>query len=99
MRALILSWLAVSGGCASAPEQDPVRVVSVDDVLRMTAAGVSPEVVAAHVRASHLREPLGTDRLIELSRDKKLDRRVLEALVSASADARSCPYCEEGMEP
>jgi len=80
--------LGVIAGCVSEPEPVSVRVVSVDDVLRMNAAGVSADVIAAHVRASHVREPLSTDRLIELSREKKLDPMILEALITAESNAR-----------
>jgi hypothetical protein len=80
--------LASVAGCASPPE--PERVLSVDDVLRMKAEGVAPDVIVAHIRASRVREELGTDRIISLSRDQKLDPKILRALVEAAAGACSC---------
>jgi hypothetical protein len=91
MRASFLLVLLGVPGCVSRAERETVRVVTVDDVLRMNAAAVSPDVIAAHVRASVMREPLTTDRIIELSRDKKLDPRIVEALITASSNARNQP--------
>lgn len=91
MRASFLLVLLGVPGCVSRAEREVVRVVTVDEVLRMNAAAVSPDVIAAHVRASVMREPLTTDRIIELSRDKKLDARIVEALITASSNARNHP--------
>ena len=91
MRASFLLVLFGAAGCVSRAERESVRVVSVDDVLRMNAAAVSPDVIAAHVRSSVMREPLTTDRIIELSRDRKLDPKILEAMVAASSYGRERP--------
>jgi hypothetical protein len=93
--AAIVLVLAAVAGCASTPREE--RVLSVDDVLRMRTAGVAPEVIVAHIRSSRVRETLDTDRVIALSRDQKLDPRVLRALVEAAAGACSCE--EEDVGP
>ena len=87
--------LAAVAGCASPPE--PERVLTVDDVLRMKAEGVAPDVIVAHIRASRVSEELSTERIIFLSRDQKLDPKILRALVEASAGACSCE--EEEVRP
>lgn len=89
MRTIAILLAALAAGCAFAPEPEPERRgMSVEDVVRLSEAGVAPRVIVARIRADGLREDVGTDRLISLH--KTLAPEVLEAMVGGD---EACPDC------
>ena len=84
--AFILAAFLISG-CSSLMVENQ-RAVSVEDILNMTRAGVSADIIIRQIDVTHSLFRLDPDRVIRL-KEAGIDEKVIEAMIDMDEDAEA----------